>query len=312
MPKGRGHSFLHDRFLHYFLGRRLVKLLELRDGDAVSKVLEARDLGPGVAMWVGHDWAADDRDLGAGIEFLNELAPKLTDEIGSSNATLLAARLLDGQTADLELKREAFAGDSLAGGTFRNLSFIACKFWYLDISGTTLEGCRFLDCEFADVRTDSRTSLRNSRLEGCTLTSIEVVGERTVFSPGEIEVALQNLGASVGIGETAKKEEGPKRSVASNATDCVEELVRLSERTCDVSTHEIDDAFGKVGRWTMRTAREEGVLRNVEKNVSGPHREFVRFTVDREKLLRGQLERTGKAEIDSFWDRVRERYPHRN
>jgi hypothetical protein len=56
------------------------------------------------------------------------------------------------------------------------------------------------------------------------------------------------------------------------------------------------------------TGEEMGVLREISKDVSGPKKRFVRFSVDRNKLLRSKRELTGDQRIDNFWSSVREKF----
>ncbi len=79
-------------------------------------------------------------------------------------------------------------------------------------------------------------------------------------------------------------------------------MVRKSERTCDIVLEEFEEDWGSVARKVVRSALKIGVMRAVQRDASGPKKTFVRFAVDRQRLLRGQGFLTKDATIDGFWD----------
>jgi hypothetical protein len=89
---------------------------------------------------------------------------------------------------------------------------------------------------------------------------------------------------------------------------CLESLVRASERTCDVVIEEVDEE-PRALRFITKTGLQIGIIKNVKRDASGPRKHFIRFAVDREKLLRGQAGSTGNNQIDNFWEEARKKFP---
>lgn len=88
----------------------------------------------------------------------------------------------------------------------------------------------------------------------------------------------------------------------------LEKAIKSSERTCDVAMEDLA-TDQKVVNYLIRAGSDCGILREISKDVSGPRKRFIRFNVDRNKLLRGKGETIGDLRIDSFWNDMRSKYP---
>jgi len=306
LMKARGLSFIHDRFLHYFLAYRLEKLLRQRN-PAVREILSSRELPPEVMDWLVWKFRATPDSVSGLVAFLDSLATAMRDnDSATENLALIAARLLADVVPDQECKlvNLTFVGEALACAKYINLGFENCRFWHVDLSASSFQNCTFTGCGFGDVRVNQATSFGGSTFTKCTFASLEGVGALTRFSPEDVARGLEELGATV---------TQPPRPVAPvpavvpvpiEFIECLEAFVRASEKTCDFSVEEVCTE-NRAGNLIARMGTEAGVLRDVKKQVGGPKRRFLRFNVDRERLLRGQAGATGDDRIDTFWKDVR-------
>jgi hypothetical protein len=71
----------------------------------------------------------------------------------------------------------------------------------------------------------------------------------------------------------------------------------------------MEDQHGRIARDVIRAGTESGVLKGVSKAVRGPKRHFVRFNVDRDTLLNGQVYKTSDPSIEEFWQVVGRVHP---
>jgi hypothetical protein len=309
-PKARGFAFLHDSFLYYFLAYRLEKLLRQRDERIVS-ILSSQELPPEVLGWlVWRFKAIPDAVLPELVAFVNRMREQKAEGLALDNLALAAVRILESSNLarGSRFVGFTFVGDAFRGGSFEGLEFRECRFWQVDFSESRFMDCLFEKCQFGDVRVDGSTHLERSLFLESTFSSIEMVGVITRYAPDEIVSQLTDLGADIPV--TTPKGPLKVNPVSEDFVRCLELLVRASEKTCDVAVDEIcTDA--KIGAFIERTGTDTGVLRPVKKQVSGPKHRFVRISVDREKLLHGQIEPTGNASIDNFWQEARRRYPRR-
>jgi len=67
------------------------------------------------------------------------------------------------------------------------------------------------------------------------------------------------------------------------------------------------EQYGELAGIVANVGIRTSVLKNVEKDTSGPKKTFVRFKVDRDKLLKGQANKIGDPVIDEFWQEMQKR-----
>ena len=305
----RGFTFVHDRFLHYFLAYRIQKWLRAGQ-DSVIEIFSARELPPSVVEWTCWSLNGDDAIVMSISEFLNRLAQEYSEGVGSENIGCLVVQLLNGikPQSPLALVGHTIVGEALARIMLTGIEFRNCRFWSLDIDESTLTNCTFSKCQFGDVRIARNCAFEKIVFRECSFSSLKIEGQGSYFSPEDIAERLAILGAEVlqpAVGQEAKLV-----PIRADITDLVEITVKASERTCDVALEEF--ATGqKLINFVIRVGEEQGTLREIKKDVSGPKKRFVRFSVDRNKLLRGKSEVTGDLRIDGFWQELRSKTrPH--
>ena len=306
------YSFLHNKFLDFFLGHRLANLLGVGERNEVVEILGARDLNPDLLDWVVWNWQHSARNTQALVAFLNEVRADVADGTVGGNLAGLCARLLrnEARLGPVEVKGQVFVGEMLAGGRYVAIRFEDCRLWHLDLSGTLFDRCVFARCRVGDILIDGATRFEATVFTDCIPTALEVRGDRVLYSPEDIGLLLEHRGAKLPAPPAVvTKAEATLPAVRPEAVACVVRLVRLSERTCDVALE--DAELGRLVRDIARVGVKEGVLRSVTRAARGPKKTFVRFTVDREKLLRGQAVRTGDGAIDGFWAEIVRRFPVR-
>jgi hypothetical protein len=311
ITKDRGFTFLHDRFFDYYLSTRLSEALVSNSESSCRAILGARDLSPDVILWI--DWLFSRDEERRSVALLHTLAfsrSQGTDKIFESNVAQLLGVLLSDQETPHVIRGLSFSGEALCGRHYTAQRFEQCNYWQLDISGTHANKCTFYQCEFGDVLLNEETRLQGTVFSDCTMRSIEMPGDRVYFDPATIRRELERLGAQVEATEEFAAQDKFATRVSAEATEAVAKLIRKTQQSYDISLDEIEHVFD-AARMLVRIGIESGILREVNKNTSGPKKEFVRFTVDRQMLLRGQAERTGEPRIDAFWDAMAARFPAR-
>lgn len=304
------YAFLHEKFLQFFLGHRLALLLRRADEVGVAEILKARELGPEVVEWLAWNWRRADGDTTTVVDFLNRLQERITEEAVVPNVGQITGRLLGGhrQLGVAEVKGQTFVGQALSGGDFRMIEFAQCRFWHLDLSETTFEHCVFRNCKIGDVLLSGKTSFKDCKMIESVPRAVEVEDDRTFYAPDEIAELLRRRGAAVLVEEVAEPQEVYLRA-GREVGDCVERVVRRSEKTCDVALEDLGELKAKIVKDVVKIGLETGVMKEVSRDASGPKKQFVRFGVDRERLLWGQAASSGDERIDSFWELLGRKYP---
>lgn len=312
--RGGRYSFLHDRFLAYFLGLRIAGALAGRD-VSLQSILAARDLTSECVQWTV--WNCRQRsipaaDIVAALEAL--MAKQPGDQTIADNAGRLCGRLVSGRgdATLLKVSGFTFVGESLNSVDCSHVAFEACSFWHADLSGAKFKDCSFTRCRFGDIHMDGASSLSGSVIRDCEFNSLDVGGERTYFAPEEIAEILSRAGARLAVAAPPPPPPVAQIRTRDDVVECVGRFVRASQRTTIVSVDDMEEQCGSViAKAVSRSGLESGVLREDVRSASGPRKTFVRFEVDRSLLLRGGTERTRNAAIDAFWDELRRRFPVR-
>lgn len=314
LSRERWIFFSHDMFLHFFLGYRLAVLLKREERHPISEILSARELGPHVIDWLFWHWGQDGGDTARLISFLGGLADKAVEGTLGSNLAELCARALKGYEPreNISIHRLTFVGDALSDGTYKRVQFEDCSFWQIDLTGSRLESCSFRSCTFSEMRVDRDSRLEGTEFVDCRIASLQLDDDRSLFAPEDIGAFLKSLGAR--IVETrpvppVREDRGTK--IDDLVLRSIERYIKLSQRTCDVAVEDVAEDYGSVAAIVAKIGVGAGLFKEVDKATSGPKKTFVRFRVDRQKVLRGQLAGTGEPPIDRFWSEIRDRYTKR-
>lgn len=314
LPRERGYAFLHDRFLHFYLGLRIANLLRKSEWAVAREVMLARELSPSVVEWIAWNWRRTMGMTNDLLKSLNEMPSGTSDTVLTKNVAHVFGKILDGYDSAhwIEIKKQSFEGDMLRNGIYEKVRFVECQFWYLDATGSKFSNCQFVDCVFGDVLVDDRTQMVGTRFKNCRIASIEAEDHGAAFAPEQIAERLRRLGAEVEVSTDVEQATPRRQRVREDVSMCVQKFVKASERTCDVAIEDVEEYCGPTASAVARFGMETGVLREIVKGVSGPKKTFVRFKVDRERLLRGQVGATGDGATDLFWAGLEKKYPPKN
>lgn len=308
--KDRGFVFIHDQFLYFFLGFRLAGLLAEAEREALRSAFSQRDLGPNVIEWLAWHWRQFQGAILSSVELLTAIGDGNKDTASAANVAHVCAALLDecGESQDISLTGLTFVGDALRNRKISGVTFDACNLWHIDLSNTILSNCNFKNCTIGDMRLDAGTRFPDCRFESTSITVMDQSDSASLFSPDEISMELERRGARTIEGKVSQKKQFQLRASRS-AIDSVEQFVRASQRTCDVAVEDMEEGLGSLAREVARIGLRANVMRQVSKSTSGPRKNFVRFTVDRETVLRGQGKRTGSSEVEDFWRMLGRKHP---
>lgn len=311
--RDRGYGFIHESFLHYFLGHHIASLISTSEGEQLSAILSGRELTPSITEWIIWNWRGTRTGVVKAVNYLEGLRGlRPSSTLADNVAVLTSALAKDRLEADaLILSRHTFSGDFFAGGSYVNVRFVECRFWITDLRGATFSNCVFQHCEFSNVQVGNGTRFDNSVARSTTFTQLEREHGPSCFSPDEIGAALTELGLGIAPEEVARPQPKPFLQVESDVVETVERLVKQSERSTDLSVDDLEERFGSVVGEVVKIGLRDGVLREVVKNASGPRKLFVRVKVDRNLLLQAYTRHTGVAAIDAFWASLARKYPAR-
>jgi hypothetical protein len=308
-------SFRHDKFFRFFLGFGCSGLLLREAREDLVPILEAREFDPEVIDWVIWNLQRAKADINKVLRFLtsvNTQAKVSSGTVGAleSNLSGLMAKLLPLGGEPISVVGFTATGNLLVGEAYKSVVFSEWSFWNCDWSKTKFVDCVFDRCRFGDVELDDKTTFAGVRFAHCQFTSgFEFGEEEVLFDPIRIEAKLVGMGAKVEhLMESSST--NPKPPAASKeAMRVVNRFIVKSLGTCDVAIEDINSSTRDLVDTIAKIGVEAGVMRMVTRQTSGPRKEFVRFTVDRDRLRKACASRSGDAAIDSFWTRIAEEYP---
>lgn len=310
--RGRQYSFFHDQFMNYFLGHRIAVLLSQNKAKAVGDLLRFKDFAPVMGEWVSYHLHESYANLTRAAQCLDSMRSAMAlDPTANMNHGQLLVPMLDVRLRPAEAASPLpnVSGSTLSGQTFlgRRLvgqTFSECKFWNCEMEGSYIENTQFVSCVFAGVSFDDKSTLVGVSFQQCEFERFRF-GEEPVFEPGGIERRLEKMGARIIRPQAPAAATPAPWRPSEEVSQCLEWIVDRSVDTCDVAEEVIVDKFGKLGKRVVRLGLETGVLKlNPTKNAGGPRKTFVRFEVDRERLMR-TFAADGSA-IGRFWKGVRD------
>lgn len=307
MAKDRGYTFLHDRFFHYYLATRLSESLAANNEVSTRAILGTRDLSPDILSWAEWIFSRDAERRNSALQYTLALSNEPTDKVLEGNIAQLLGLLLGGEETPYTVQGLAFSGETLRERRYIGQTFDRCEFWQLDFRDTVAENCVFSGCQFGEVLVNEGTRLQGSVLSDCTIRSLELTGDRLYYDPTSIIRELEQLGARVEASRAVEAQAAFAARIVPEVSDAIAKIIRKTQQTYDVSSSDIEEVFHDP-RGLIRIGIDRGVLREIEKSASGPRKQFYRFTVDREMLLRGQAEITGDSRIDNFWEALAQKY----
>jgi len=303
----RRYGFIHQRFFHYFLAHRLSRLLlNARTGD-LQRVFAAAEIDPEVVRWTA--WfleAKAERQEDIVKTMTQHVIPGADEQVKQNAGSIVAAMVDKGRIRGLEIKHLIFFGEALERVQLHGITFTDCHFWNISIQGSRFDNCDFRRCQFGDIKVDKMTRLAGSTLQSCEVASVRGGRWGSVFSPKDIQKALTAHGAVVKrIEDKGRRNQS---GVSSEFTECLEKMVKRSIKSTDQERQELESQLGRIAKPVIRIGLQSGVLSHVQQQFAGRGKFFVRFQVDRELLLKGQVEKTGTVPIDHFWEIARERH----
>jgi hypothetical protein len=308
----RGYSFLHDRFLHYFLGFQVAHLLQQGETETLRAILSARELGPHITEWVVWNWTKMKEGSSPVLAVLGSISDTRSDTVLAENVAYLVAKLLAGYRHEepITVLDQTYVGDAFACGEYYNIVFRNCSLWTLELKESVFCDCRFESCHFGDIRLDAATRFTGSHFHDCKFVSVELSENEILYVPEQIEEYIRTRGGTVSQTQVVLPVQQVPR-IAQDALLCIEGLVRASEKSTDIAVEDLEERLGpKLGQ-VVRIGKDKNVFREVSKQASGPRKTFIRVKVNRSQLLAGHVTRSGDDDIDAFWAAIAARFPHR-
>jgi hypothetical protein len=223
------------------------------------------------------------------------------------NVSDLTIRLCDGEDGrGVTLENLEIVGDFCKARRFSNLVFKQCHFWQADLRDALFSECAFVDCEFGDIVIDRNTSFERSRLVNSPIASLEFDGD-THFAPTDIVDVLSQRGLTVeqDVGSIASQ---PRvRPVSREVLKVLNAFVKASTRSTDIAVEEMEEQLDRVAvRRVVKEGIKYDILKVVNKTASGRRKTFVRFGVDRHRLMQGVAGPVGDLRMDQFWNALEE------
>jgi len=299
----RGYRFAHDKFLHYFLGTRLGYLCVART-DEFIKCLSDKEITPEITEWaVSHLACLEVAQIEVAKQIIEKTPVEPSDGL-RANLGILLPQILDGAKCEgvIVFRGIIFSGDTLSGTNLSGVVFSECSFVNIDLADTSLSACEFFRCKFDTVAISETTVLAGSHLEGCDVGALHLSNrEKTFYSPQEITERIVLLGATVGSTEELIQERVLADDIPADAIDVVERLVRASNKGWDVCIEEFSEKWGPLGAAAIDIALRYKILRTWNRDTGGPRRHFVRFQIDRNRLLQSLREPSVESQIEGFW-----------
>ena len=298
-------AFEHDIYYSYFLAEPVALVWAQSDSAALGRLLRRGRLPEEAAYFSGRRMS--DRDA-------QPLMDTLAGAIGSirgdaeqvrRNAGYLAAGLLEGGQFVGLLVKDLIIGDAQLRAHIEGGRFERCQFIGSDLTAARLVGCTGVDLMFDRVLVDPRVTvlgLEGAKVEdffGLGIRGLE--GERYVFSPVDIRLALQECGLPAAASQPSI------RAVRADLLSIVEKLCRVFMKT-NAIVESLDDeemrtVLSDPGWPDARAALlGSGVLTIESKQASG-QKVFLKRHYRPEEIMAGEdRDAPVSAAIREFWD----------
>ena len=297
------YRFAHDKIFHYYLGLRLAQVVRDRKLLDLAFIIQARELHAEILRWAA--WSlSSDANVRTIIERLGELKIKDldADAVARANLGQLIARLLPYAKEDdhISVSRLLIGGSVMKAQSYHDVTFIDCNFFECDISGAILNACRFINCRWSDIEIKSDPTMNDCVFVDGKFEIVNVSG-RMLFQPAAIQAYFTSIGAR--FERTAERVVvTPKPfNISQDIVECVAYFIHKSTKTWFVTTEEIEEKFGEIARDVARAAQRNGIMNPVTKQKQGRPKSFMRFVVDRTKLMHGLDGSVSDANIVNFW-----------
>jgi hypothetical protein len=106
----------------------LAEVLVTGEWDTARVLMSARELSPSAIEWVAWNWQRGAGKTDSLVNDLRTMRNGVKDSVLAKNTGHVTAKLLNGYepVEVLELYGQAFEGDMLRSGKYRNLHFVNC------------------------------------------------------------------------------------------------------------------------------------------------------------------------------------------
>jgi hypothetical protein len=310
------YSFKHEHFLSFFLGYRLAECVYLSDVGSIEAILCERELSPEVLHWTILFLKEFGLFSPAVLTVIQKVSnTKKADTSFSTNLGQLAGFILQESSPEdpIEISGAIFNSNQLSGATVDQVLFTHCQFINSDLSGARISS-RFHSCNLVNVLVDENTSFIGSLFDECKIIGLSNGSENETFVPSEAINIIHTKGGQwiqppnpLGV---AVPEQAPQLGYPTHEyIRIVSLLVRRSAKMWDLATEDMIEKYGELAQHVFDIGLENGVFKQVEKETSGSHKTFFRFSVNKAKLLEGSGDPTiwkSDSAIGRFWNALRQ------
>lgn len=250
--RGNLLEFDHDEFRRFYLGEALGRaLVEKQHADLLSLVSTDRlpsDTCDQALNHVGRANALRNDCMGMVLAVARSASPL---SFARENCGAILVRLLSGDTSRSALavvQSVVFPLDSLVGRNLAKVQFIRCQFEATWVTGSSFDQVAFEDCEMERLDIFAWESLAGVTFTRCRINGVRLFdagGERNLYGPIDISIALSERGASVQATNLAN---GDLSTDPGDARiEQVERFLRVFLRATQVNEDTIRAKFGKLG-----------------------------------------------------------------
>jgi uncharacterized protein YjbI with pentapeptide repeats len=298
-------GFFHEQLRHFALGHRIAFYIANLQVTELKRMFSHRTLVPDVVNWADWFYRNGGGDIGDSIEILNSaVSVQTAATILNENLALVAAALASRNEFEMTLLDQRFFGDALLEREYTGIKFERCSFWQVNLDGSSFKNCLFNGCEFGATRCGHTTRFCGSIFsEDCSFEGIQI-GEASAYSFTEIKAVIESLGGD--LKTVVQPASLSSRRIGEETIKAVEKLVRASNITCDVSGADFADWYPNVAHDIIRAGLKTGVLKEVQKQSSGPSKSFFRIQVDKQSLLSARAKPAEGDPVGDFWEALSE------
>jgi len=288
-------TFVHEKFFEYFFAVFVERLIRSGDPADIIATLGAQELSIDAADWVIWIARITEKSLPDITQRILTLLGHTPESVIRGNAGLLVARSLPHIAGPVTVSGLRFVGDCLAGQDLRSVTFDACDFDHVDLSGTQMHDCLLSKCVLRGIGLDYENRLGLSICES-QVESIEFAGD-PIYDPATIDRILQQKGIIIAKGNMPEAD----RSVSEEIQKLVSRFCKFGPRGSEFSDEEVRERMGSQGSRLLKHASRVGVISQPRTRASRGNRRFYRFLIDRNELIRASAFRSAVPPIERFW-----------